>query len=274
MPANSVPLLKPPVWTWEVPTYLFVGGVAGISAVIALIAEMVGGNVQLARDARYVALAGGLISPLLLIADLGRPQRFLYMLRVFKVQSAMSVGAWTLMVFGGAVAASIVIRALVPVDVDSPSLLAMLIPVCDFIAALTGLVLVTYTGVLLGATAIPIWAANARILPWLFTATSLGAAASLLELIGHRIGPLHSLAILAAAVEILVGLRITGFTKRSALLRASELSAGAVPLGLRLIAPWWPPARTLAGIRAIAGAALSRVAWIYAGRASADASHG
>lgn len=273
MSANSVPLLKPPVWTWEVPTYLFVGGVAGISAVIALIAGMVGGNVQLARDARYVAFAGGLISPLLLIADLGRPQRFLYMLRVFKVQSAMSVGAWTLVVFGGAVTASIVIRAL-PVDVDSPSLLATLIPVCDFLAALTGLVLVTYTGVLLGATAIPIWAANARILPWLFTATSLGAAASLLELIGHRIGPLHSLAILAAAVEVLVSLRITGFTKRSALLRASELSAGAVPLALRLIAPWWPPARTLAGVLAIAGAALSRVAWIYAGRASAAASHG
>jgi hypothetical protein len=266
--ANPVPLLKPPVWTWEVPTYLFVGGVAGISAAIGLVAGTIGRNLELADDARLVALLGGLISPLLLISDLGRPMRFLYMLRVFKVQSAMSVGAWTLVVFGGAMAVSVFLRAALLAETAAWPIV-MLVVACDVVGALTGLVLVTYTGVLLGATAIPVWAANARVLPWLFTATSIGAAASILELLGHRVASLHSLAILAAALEIVVSLRITGLTKRSAILRTSEVLAGLVPLVLRLLVPFWTPARTLAGVAAIVGAALSRVAWIAAGRDSA-----
>jgi formate-dependent nitrite reductase membrane component NrfD len=272
--ANSVPLLKPPVWTWEVPAYLFVGGVAGISAVIALVAGLAGADETLARDARFVALAGGLLSPLFLISDLGRPGRFLYMLRVFKRQSAMSVGAWTLVVFGGAVAGSVVLRMVASADAGADTWPGLVVLACDALGALTGLVLVTYTGVLLGATAIPIWAANARVLPWLFTATSLGAAASLLELLGHRATSLHTLAILAAVMEIVASLGISGFTKRPTLLRTSELFAGAVPLILRLLALLWAPARTLAGVSAIAGGALSRVAWIAAGRVSAAESRG
>ena len=273
MPANPVPLLKSPLWTRDVPPYLFVGGVAGISAVIALVAGLTADYQGLARDARFVALAGGLFSPLLLISDLGKPKRFLYMLRVFKPQSAMSVGAWTLAVFGGAITGSIALRLMVTPDPEA-SWLAMLILGSDLLSALTGLILVTYTGVLLGATAIPVWAANARVLPWLFTATSLGATASLLELIGHRIAPLHLLAIIAAAVEIAASLRIRGLTKPSKVLRLSEWLAGAVPLALRLLAPIWPWGRTLAAVSAIAGALLSRIAWIAAGHASAAETRG
>jgi formate-dependent nitrite reductase membrane component NrfD len=270
---RSASLLKPPVWTWEVPAYLFVGGVAGVSAVIALAAEMTDAGLALARDARFIALAGGLLSPVFLISDLGRPSRFLYMLRVLKLRSAMSVGAWTLALFGGAISGSIVLRAIFTQDAESmwP---ATLILASDLTSALTGLVLVTYTGVLLGATAIPVWAANARVLPWLFTATSLGAAASLLELIGHRMPQLHVLAIVAATLEIVASRRITAVTPPLTLLRASELLAGAVPLALRLLVPFWPLARPLAAVSAIAGAALSRIAWIAAGRASAAQSRG
>ena len=270
---QSASLLKPPVWTWEVPTYLFVGGVAGISAVIALAAGVTDTHVTLARDARFIALAGGLLSPLFLISDLGRPSRFLYMLRVFKLRSAMSVGAWTLALFGGAITGSIVLRAVFTSGADS-TWLATLILASDLISALAGLILVTYTGVLLGATAIPVWAANARVLPWLFTATSLGATASLLELIGHRVAPLHVLAIIAAAVEIAASLRIRGLTKPSNVLRLSEWLAGVVPLALRLLAPIWPWGRTLAAVSAIAGAFLSRIAWIAAGHASAAETRG
>ena len=87
------PLLKPPVWTWEVPAYFFVGGVAGIAAVIAAVGALAGGEASLVRDARWMAVVGGLISPVLLVSDLGRPSRFLYMMRVFKTQSPMSMGA-------------------------------------------------------------------------------------------------------------------------------------------------------------------------------------
>jgi formate-dependent nitrite reductase membrane component NrfD len=102
------PLLKPPVWTWEVPAYFFVGGVAGVGAVIAAVGALAGADASLVRDARWIAVIGALISPALLISDLGRPDRFLNMLRVFKTKSPMSVGAWTLAVFTPAVLAALI----------------------------------------------------------------------------------------------------------------------------------------------------------------------
>ena len=96
------PVLKQPTWTWQIPLYFFVGGVAGTSALIAMVAHLFG-NPELVRAALWIAFAGALISPPLLIADLGRPARFLNMLRVFKLQSAMSMGAWILSAFPGCV---------------------------------------------------------------------------------------------------------------------------------------------------------------------------
>src|SRR5436305_8442111 len=94
------PLLKEPVWTWEVPAYFFVGGAAGAAAVVGAAAQVARADRDLVNDARWIAGAGALLSGPLLVADLGRPERFLNMLRVFKVQSPMSVGAWTLTAFG------------------------------------------------------------------------------------------------------------------------------------------------------------------------------
>ncbi|HEY1273107.1 MAG TPA: NrfD/PsrC family molybdoenzyme membrane anchor subunit, partial [Terriglobales bacterium] len=83
----GIPLLKEPQWTKEVPLYFFVGGAAGAAAVMGAIANYTGADPKLVRDARWIAAAGAIISPALLIADLGRPERFLAMLRVFKPQS-------------------------------------------------------------------------------------------------------------------------------------------------------------------------------------------
>ena len=95
------PVVKPPVWTWQVGLYLFVGGTAGMAGVIALAAFLTGGySIDLVRAALGLAAAGSVIAPALLIADLGRPKRFLYMLRVFKWRSPMSMGVWILMFFG------------------------------------------------------------------------------------------------------------------------------------------------------------------------------
>ena len=90
-----MPVIKEPTWTWEVPWYLFFGGMAGASAPLSLGASL-RGNRALARSASLVALLGAGVSPLLLVADLGRPARFLNMLRVFKVTSPMSMGSWIL----------------------------------------------------------------------------------------------------------------------------------------------------------------------------------
>jgi hypothetical protein len=103
----GLPLLKQPSWTWEIPLYFFVGGAAGAAAVVGAIADYTGADRALVRHARWIAAAGSVISPALLIADLGRPERFLNMLRVFKPRSPMSVGVWTLLGFaGGATAAA------------------------------------------------------------------------------------------------------------------------------------------------------------------------
>jgi hypothetical protein len=94
------PVVRPPVWTWEVPLYFFMGGIAGMSAVIAS-GAVIFHQIDLARAAMWsAAIAGAILSPILLIMDLGRPHLFLNMLRVFKHRSAMSMGAWILSFFG------------------------------------------------------------------------------------------------------------------------------------------------------------------------------
>ncbi|HTK75593.1 MAG TPA: NrfD/PsrC family molybdoenzyme membrane anchor subunit, partial [Gemmataceae bacterium] len=167
--------LKPPVWTWEVPAYFFAGGAAGAAAVIAGVAAAAGADPALVQDARWVAAAGALVSPPLLIADLGRPRRFLNMLRVFKRQSAMSVGVWTLVVFSMAAVVAAGLHA-VPGELMRTTPAILLASLADSVAALAGLVLTTYTGVLIGATVIPVWKAHVRLLPFHFAASSLGAA--------------------------------------------------------------------------------------------------
>src|SRR5919202_3085725 len=94
-------VLKEPTWTWEIPAYFFAGGLAGASSGLALTARLTG-NDRLARRALLAALGGAAASPVFLISDLGRPERFYNMLRVVKPTSPMSVGSWILLVSGGA----------------------------------------------------------------------------------------------------------------------------------------------------------------------------
>jgi formate-dependent nitrite reductase membrane component NrfD len=89
------PVLKEPVWKAEIPWYFFTGGLGGASAVLSAFAR-VRGYERLAKRSIYIGAAADAVSPVLLISDLGRPERFLNMLRVFKVTSPMSVGSWIL----------------------------------------------------------------------------------------------------------------------------------------------------------------------------------
>jgi formate-dependent nitrite reductase membrane component NrfD len=272
----GLPVLKPPVWTWEVPAYFFVGGAAGAAAVIGAVGRATGAPASLVRDARWIAAAGGAISPALLVSDLGRPERFLNMLRVFKLQSPMSVGAWTLVAFSNAAAASAFADAVsrssggrIPARVVADA--------AGVLSAATGVVLSTYTGVLLGATAIPVWARNVRLLPMHFGASSVGAAAALLELAGHRTRSLHYLAMGAAAIEFAVGLSLerdpTGVPDQpDRLAQAGGFMSGAVPLAIRLVAGRSFHARRIAAMATLAGSMLTRIAWVEAGRRSALAS--
>ena len=97
----------------QVPLYFFVGGAAGACAVIGFFAHVFESDPALARAALWLALGGGLLCPLLLVADLGRPSRSLYMLRVFKLRSPMSVGTWTLVLFSSAITLAVATGALI-----------------------------------------------------------------------------------------------------------------------------------------------------------------
>ena len=138
-------MIKAPVWSREIPWYFFAGGVAGASAAQALAADATG-NRELARRAWLVALAGVAVSPPLLISDLGRPERFFNMLRVFKVTSPMSVGSWVLGAMGTATAAAGATEVLEGVFPRAGA-------AAKVAAGVLGLPLATYTAVLLANSA-------------------------------------------------------------------------------------------------------------------------
>lgn len=271
------PVVKPPVWTWQVGLYLFAGGLAGMAAVIAFAGALTAQPREFVMTALWVAFAGAVISPVLLTWDLGHPQRFLAMLRVFKRRSAMSVGVWTLVAFGGFAALALLLGeragALLEAGVPAAPLSALFV-IFLLGAAVTGLVLATYTGVLLGATAIPAWFVHSRLLPIHFGVIALGSAAAMLELLGFRPSALHVIGLATAAAETGVGIWIEvwrhGAVDRALreglpgfLLRAAGLFAGPVSLLLRF--GGWTFA---AAVCFLAAGLVSRYGWLAAGRAS------
>jgi Polysulphide reductase, NrfD len=271
------PVVKPPVWTWEVPLYFFFGGIAGMAAVIAS-GAIVFHHVDLARAAMWIAaIAGSVLSPILLIMDLGRPHLFLNMLRVFKHRSAMSMGAWILSAFGACVIPGLIALELHAHQVFGGSidqLMRIAAGLLIFGSAFFGTLLATYTGVLIGATAIPAWFLHRVLLPIHFGTAGLGSAAGLLELFGHRIAALNALGYYAAAVEsaLLIWLTVDkhGAADRAIhehgsgwLIRIGEILTGPLALVLRLfsLVPF-------AAISFLIGALVSRFGWIAVGKVS------
>jgi formate-dependent nitrite reductase membrane component NrfD len=173
------PVIKEPVWTWEIPLYFFSGGLAGASAGLAWGAEL-RGNERLARRAWQVALGAVAASPALLISDLGKPQRFLNMFRMLKVTSPMSVGSWLLGLAGGAITAAAADAHTGAIPGGRAARAA---------AAVLGLPVATYTGALVANTSVPVWHEARHELPVLFAA---GAAASAGAAAAATLEPKHA----------------------------------------------------------------------------------
>jgi len=277
----GVPLLKEPQWNPEVPLYFFVGGAAGASAVIADMASWLGNDRELVRSARWMAAGGGALSSALLIKDLGMPSRFLNMLRVFKPQSPMSMGAWTLSAFSSVSAAAAFANLMR--EKLGPSLAISLVEnATGLLATATGLVMASYTGVLIGATVVPVWNENVGTLPPHFAASGLNSAVSLLELFGHIDSrALNLLGMSASCYEVAEGAlleskghHINGPLRKGwsgAIVRAGGVLSGPVPLALRLAyaVSGYKKLRRAAAWSSIAGSLLTRFGWVHAGRASA-----
>jgi formate-dependent nitrite reductase membrane component NrfD len=194
------PPIKPPVWIWSIPVYFFVGGIGGAAMTMGMVAQVVGGRKLFAFDQRCRwtgAIAGG-VGSALLIHDLGRKGRFLFMLRVLRPTSPMSVGSW-------------VLALATPLSLASAVLRGELSHLAGIGAGVLGIPLATYTGVLIGTTAVPLWSATRRSLPILFGASAVASMASLFDLmplgprerrIIHRFGTAGRVAELAATAAL------------------------------------------------------------------------
>jgi formate-dependent nitrite reductase membrane component NrfD len=272
------PIINAPVWTWEIPLYFWFGGIAAGSSFVALACDLAGDE-ESAAVARKVALGALLPSPPLLILDLGRPERFYNMLRIFKPRSPMSMGAWALSAFGGLASAA------VGADLLGRRRAAKALGAAN---AVVGGYLGSYTGVLLASTAVPVWGRSRLFLGPIFvsTATATGAAATRLALVatglpvGHptrrALGTVETAAMSAELILSVINERRLGplasglATGRQGTLFKAAKWAVRVGLALRVARkPLGPRIHHVASALYLAAGLMFRYAWVGAGRYSA-----
>jgi polysulfide reductase-like protein len=259
----DLPVVKAAPWKWYVSGYFYAGGLAGAASTLAAAAELAG-RARFARQLHAVATVGEAAGAACLIADLGRPSRFHYMMRVVRPTSPMSIGTWIL----SAASAS-----------GGLALLRSLrgrrgLGVTGAVSALSGAMLSTYTGVLVGNTAIPVWSAARRQLPLWFAAASAASLASLLELWpgtprlrGYRLAA--KAAELAGAASVEAAVRRAGVARPLREGRSGRLWRGARWLGAASLVAGVLGRRRLAGALGTIAAVAARFAIVEAGRASA-----
>ncbi|MBX5449150.1 NrfD/PsrC family molybdoenzyme membrane anchor subunit [Thermogemmatispora sp.] len=182
------PALKEPVWRWEIVWYFFLGGLAAGCYFIASLAALFGGPEDRAtrRTGYYLALLALLPCPLLLIKDLGRPERFLNMLRMFKVRSPMSMGVWCLVSFSFFSGLTAMIQAARDQWLGHWWGARWLARLPQRLLALPGMALSLflggYTGVLLAATSIPLWS-RSKMLGAVFISSAISTSSALITLL-------------------------------------------------------------------------------------------
>ncbi len=265
------PVLQETVWGPDIPSYLFLGGLAGASSALAAAAQL-SGHPELARTAKTGAAGAISLSMMALVHDLGRPARFINMLRVVKVTSPMSVGTWILSAYTplalGAAASAVTGKL--------PRLgLAATLP-----AAALGPAVAAYTSVLLCDTAVPAWHEGHREMPFLFAGSATAAAGGLgmLAVRPDQAAQAVKFGVLGAAAEITakrlllrrLGPAAEPYQKGRAgtMMQAAEALTAAGLLGA-VLAGRSRTAAALSGTALMAASALTRFGVFEAGRASA-----
>ena len=273
------PVLKAPVWIWSVPAYFFVGGTAGAASALAAAAEALDplGSRRLVRRAHQISMAGDILSAGLLIHDLGRPTRFLNMLRVFRPTSAMSIGSWAL-------AASGATGTLAVIAGERRGAIGGVGKAAGYVSGALGLVLAGYTGVLLASTAVPVWQGGRWSLPPLFLASAAASAGALLAMlpVGRRgraaarrfarFGDVATLALgLSYEYEVGRSRRVARPLRRGAPGALWAISRGLTGASIVASATAKGAKRDrTAGVLGLAGAIALRTAVFLAGKASAQ----
>ncbi len=182
----GMPVIKTPHWRWLVIFYFFFGALAGGTYTIGTIADLFSKDRTLQRACRYLSFVAVLPCPPLLVLDLGRPERALNMFRVLKLRSPMSLGSWALLGLGMVSSASAGLQLLCDLKRDSSCFKSLRraigiagLPFSIFISG--------YTGVLLAATNVPLWARNYLLIGPTFIASAFsGSFAALSVVLGVR----------------------------------------------------------------------------------------
>src|SRR4051794_31310886 len=285
-------IIKSPTWkNPEVPLYFFLGGAAGTSSVIGALAEFTG-RPKLARNAEYTAGLGALASVVLLIDDLGRPERFLHMLRVFKPTSPLSVGSYILSPFSTftSAAAGLRLLGLRPVAGAATRVVPFLpkvagaFPVLRKLTALGaaafGGPMATYTAVLIANTAVPSWHVAHDELPFVFAGSAMAAGGGITMALTpvNEAGPSRTVALSGVAVELAAMHRVENghgvvsepyhLGKAGKLLRAAK-AATVSGAGITALAGKSRVGSVLGGALLAAGSVMTRMGVFEAGLASA-----
>ncbi|MGH9609257.1 MAG: NrfD/PsrC family molybdoenzyme membrane anchor subunit [Bryobacteraceae bacterium] len=265
------PLLQESVWTWAIPAYYFAGGLTGSALVLAAAAQLRKSRAhqRLVRRCRWIGVIGAGVSAGLLIYDLGRPARFLNMLRVFRPTSPMNMGAWILAGAGATSTGALLLGT-------RSGLLGRLGEACGYIAGIFGAGLATYTGVLVANTAVPVWQESRRMLPVLFAASAMSSLGSVFEMCvedAEERGIAKTFGTLGIAAELAAGIVMEK--------QASSVARVGRPFRRGFSGLLWRSAqiltaasllvrnRSAAGALGIAGSLLLRFAVERAGTASA-----
>ena len=176
----GLPVVKAPHWRWLIISYFFLGGLAGGTAVIGALNELFGRDRSITRAARYISFAATVPSPILLTLDLGRPERALNMLRIVKLKSPMSLGSWALFGLGAFTSVGAAIQLFEDVfRHEIPQGLRRFVAIAGLPF---GLFISGYTGVLLAATNIPLWARNYLLMGPTFVASAFSTSLSAISL--------------------------------------------------------------------------------------------
>lgn len=277
-------IVKPAPWKAEIPAYLFLGGLAAGTGLLASGGEMTG-RAELQRNARLVSLAALSGSTAVLVKDLGKPSRFLNMMRTVKLTSPMSIGTWILTGFGGftGIAAATEVAKMVlprPAKAELAFILPAATRVSSWGAGAFAAPLAAYTAVLLSDTATPTWHEAYRQLPFVFVGSALAASggAAMITTSVDECGPARNVAVGGAVVDLVADAimeRHLGMLaepmhegRAGAYLRAAKVLtvAGAA---LTLIGGRRRPVAALAGAALLAGSACTRFGIFEAGIASA-----
>jgi formate-dependent nitrite reductase membrane component NrfD len=290
----GIPPIKHAHWTWQIPVYFWIGGIGAGVHLFSTMAQILGHrDAALTRASRYTVLGTMMLSPILLIWDLGRPERFYNMLRVLKLRSPMSTQSWSVFAFGtfsGLISARQAAEDGLLGD-DNPLVrLVKLIPArfLSLLALPVGLNVGSNTGNLISATSVPLWARNWLFMGPTFLASGLSTALSWLSLILHlthsgekkTLRSLHRAEKAALIIEAgLIAASLARMSRWSKPLFSREVAPlfvggtllGGIAAPMALLFGKESRSRSiLASVLALAGGLAFRFAIIKGGRISAD----